>query len=158
MISSEMLYKMVYETDKCIISWEIKSLKDFDKPHDMYHKYLNIEVLGEHTYLVKTYIRLHIEWIWMMLGWGGYTNYNNFNLPQVWDEVNYLVESEDFTLISDEYEDWFFRLTSGEILEQEVNACEIEKSDDIFYIWFIWVGIFLLIIFLILLYKRISKK
>ncbi len=151
-LGPDMIYSMVYELDKCFITWEIKKIEveknnDFDCLSkiiiDVDWKYkVNSIKIENNLCSIDSYSVL----------------YKNNNFPKVWDEVNYLLESEDFSLIADEYEDWFFRLISGEILEQEINSCEVEKikiEKDSIYIWFIWVGIFLLIIFSILLYKRI---
>ncbi len=152
-----------YEVDTCVISWTVKSLKEWYIYKWVGYKDLTIKISWENNYKLKSeyYPYNPIEW-WVSIVWGWNLPYfNKSNLPQIWEKVNYLVISEDFSLISDKYEDWNFILKSGEILEQEISFCkpswiEIKIEKDIFYIWFIWVWMFLLIILSILLYKRIK--
>ena len=145
------LYDMTYKMDKCYISWKITNIRLIEKKKCS--NTLNIKIEWKNNFLVSATVG---KSNWLLC-----TGYNNFNLSKIWDEVNYLVRSEDFTLITDKYEDWNFILASGEILQQEINACEVEKikiEKDTIYIWFIWILIFVLILLLFLLYKRILNK
>jgi len=143
----------IYNLNKCTIKWIIKKIKI--EPDNTCFDKINITV---DDYLVNSSLYIKSGCFGWLLS---IKTYNNSNLPKIWDEVNYLVESEDFTLITDKYKDWNFILASGEILQQEINACEVEKikiEKDTIYIWFIWIWIFVLILLLFLLYKRTLKN
>ena len=152
-----------FEVEVCSVSGNVKKLKEGDIYKWSGYKDLTIKISWENNYKVNSEVyqyKLIEWWPWFVWGWS-LPYFNKDNLPQIWEKVNFLVRSSDFTLITDKYEDWNFILKSGEILEQEINACEVEKikiEKDTIYIWFIWIWIFVLILLLFLLYKRTLKK
>lgn len=144
------LYSMVKFTEKCSISWTITEI--IYEKNDSYSDKIIFFLEGKNgIYPINSYFVKSLDYSDM-----NYTKnfYDESNLPKIWDNVNYLID-KDFNLIANRYEEGSFRLPfTGEVVRGEINICDVEKNDDIFYIWFIWIGIFVLIIFSILLLKK----
>lgn len=91
----------------------------------------------------------------------------NINTTQIFNHVKSEIDLWNSIIInvfSDDNISWhsvvafWYKSNSNKIFRVEINACEVEKNDDIFYILFIWIIIFLLIIFSILLLKKQKHK
>ena len=139
--------------DKCFINWELLSIEE--KVHEAY-----------------TEIFLFIDWyqsqwiLWKIpnpspggVVWWSFLFYSKNDLPKIWDDVNFLIDKNDYTLLPyTQISDWLFKSPSWKILKQEINKCEFEEDYSDYYLWWIIISFIFILLSLFLIIRLIKKK
>ena len=153
----EVIDQEVAKANKCEISWIIKKIeiKEYDVCTDNVKIYVSWDIWKYIINSIKTTQNECVfDWIWII--------YSDKTLPKVWDKVNFLINKDNYSILSDKKNiDWTYYILSWNDVKYNLETCKpnwnfLEFNKDI--IFSILYSLIFLVIVLVIIFFNHKKK